>query len=266
MSHAGTDISIQDGREPALALARGWASGPKPYYQDSFVTIYHGDARELLPTLTADVMVTDPPYGVNLGKHDGATEKRAGYLVKKSYGGYDDTPENYRAQIVPVLMTGIEMHDRAAIFGVVPNLWMLPPPSALGGVYLPAGCGRMPWGFQNLAPVLFYGKAPDLHLGSKATTISSSDAAEKNGHPCPKPIKWMTWLVSLCSRQSETVIDPFCGSGTTLRAAKDLQRRAIGIEIDEAYCEIAARRMGQEVLLLDSPNDQVELPAPDQKT
>ena len=109
-------------------------------------------------------------------------------------------------------------------------------------------CGRMPWGFQNLAPVLFFGKAPDLHLGSKATTIRSSDAAEKNGHPCPKPIKWMTWLIDLCSRPGETVLDPFAGSGTTLRAAKDLGRRAIGIEVNEAYCQIAVSQLAQGVL------------------
>jgi len=229
---------------------------PTPYYDEDGITLYHGDARELLPLLKADVMITDPPYGVNLGKHDGAKEKRPGYLVKQSYTEYDDSPENYRAQIVPVLEAGIKMHDRAAIFGVVPNLWMLPAPSALGGVYLPAGCGRMPWGFQNLAPVLFYGKAPDLHLGSKATTIRSSDAAEKNGHPCPKPIKWMTWLIDLCSRPGETVLDPFAGSGTTLRAAKDLGRRAIGIEVNEAYCRIAVSQLAQGVLWRQ--NDQAE--------
>jgi site-specific DNA-methyltransferase (adenine-specific) len=221
-----------------------------PFYSDDHVTIYHGNALEILPELKADVMVTDPPYGVNLGKHDGANEKRPGYLVKAGYDNYDDTPESYRELIVPILSMGIRMHDRAAIFGVVPNLWLLPAPSALGGVYLPAGCGRMPWGFQNLAPVIFYGKAPDLQLGSKATTIRSSDSAEENGHPCPKPVKWMTWLLDLTMRQNETVIDPFMGSGTTLRAAKDLNRRAIGIEINERYCEIAARRMSQGVLAL----------------
>lgn len=215
----------------------------EPYYNEDGITLYCGDARELLPLLAADVMITDPPYGVNLGKHDG------GYLQKQGYDGYEDSLEHYKEQIVPVLTLGIKMSKRAAIFGFAPNTWLLPAPSALGGVYLPAGCGHMLWGFQNLAPVLLYGTAPNRHLGAKHTTIRSSDAAEKNGHPCPKPLKWMTWLVDLCSLPGETVIDPFAGSGTTLRAAKDLGRRAIGIEINETYCQIAVSQLAQGVLL-----------------
>ena len=69
-----------------------------------------------------------------------------------------------------------------------------------------------------------------------------------HARPRPKPLPWMKWAVALVSRPGETVIDPFMGSGTTLRAAKDLGRRAIGIEIEERYCEIAAKRLGQEVL------------------
>jgi site-specific DNA-methyltransferase (adenine-specific) len=72
-------------------------------------------------------------------------------------------------------------------------------------------------------------------------------AAPKNGHPCPKPeIEWR-WLVNKVCMPGETVIDPFMGSGTTLRCAKDLGLKAIGIEIEERYCEIAAKRLEQEV-------------------
>ena len=77
--------------------------------------------------------------------------------------------------------------------------------------------------------------------------ISSTAAANANGHPCPKPLKTMKWAVNLGSEPNDTILDPFMGSGTTLRAAKDLGRKAIGIEIEEAYCEIAANRMAQEV-------------------
>ena len=95
---------------------------------------------------------------------------------------------------------------------------------------------------------MFYGSAPNLHLGAHATVIRSSEPSEKNGHPCPKPLGWMLWLVGLASLPGETIIDPFMGSGTTLRAAKDMGRRGIGIEIEEKYCEIAAKRMSQECL------------------
>ncbi len=96
---------------------------------------------------------------------------------------------------------------------------------------------------------MLYGVAPDLHLGAKRTTVKGSGRAETElGHPCPKPMPWLTWLVGLTSRPGETVIDPFMGSGTTLRAAKDLGRKAIGIEIEERYCEIAVKRLSQETL------------------
>jgi site-specific DNA-methyltransferase (adenine-specific) len=95
---------------------------------------------------------------------------------------------------------------------------------------------------------MLYGSAPGLEKGAHPTVIKSSAVAETNGHPCPKPLRWMTWLVGLASRPGEKILDPFMGSGTTLRAAKDLARRAIGIELDERYCEIAAKRLAQESL------------------
>jgi site-specific DNA-methyltransferase (adenine-specific) len=79
--------------------------------------------------------------------------------------------------------------------------------------------------------------------------MTSGEAAEKNGHPCPKPIGQWKWLVNRATVVGDSILDPFMGSGTTLRAAKDLGRKAIGIEIEERYCEIAANRLRQEVLL-----------------
>ena len=71
---------------------------------------------------------------------------------------------------------------------------------------------------------------------------------ENNGHPCPKPIAFMQWLMNLAALPGEIVIDPFCGSGTTLVAAKNAGLGAIGVEIDERYCEIAAKRLLWSVL------------------
>ena len=75
-----------------------------------------------------------------------------------------------------------------------------------------------------------------------------NETAEQNGHPCPKPFKAWLWLVQKMCSPKGTVLDPFMGSGTTLRAAKDLGRSAIGIEIEESYCEIAANRLRQQVM------------------
>ena len=225
----------------------------KPYYEHAGITIYHGDCREVLPDVKADVLVTDPPYGMNLGNHGGASDSRSRELRRGGYASFDDTPLNYRTVIVPAITLALSLVDRGAVFGCAPSIWDLPAPNALGAVHIPAANGHSPWGFQNLAPVLFYGVAPDLNLGAHNTVWRARGKADPEiGHPCPKPVEWLMWLVGLASRGCETVIDPFMGSGTTLRAAKDLGRKAIGIEIEERYCEIAAKRLAQEVLDFDA--------------
>ena len=232
---------------------------PKPYYQESGITIYHADCREILPHLPkVDLVLTDPPYGVRLGKHGGANDKRARELRRSGYGVYEDTPENYTAVVVPVIEACFEFVPRMAVFGCAPKIWELPAPSALGGVWIPAANGHSPWGFQNLAPILFYGFAPDLNKGAKNTVFKATGRSDTEcGHPCPKPMPWVKWLVSLASKEGETILDPFMGSGTTLRAAKDLGRQAIGIEIEEKYCQIAVERLRQEFvyLFVVSPKD-----------
>jgi site-specific DNA-methyltransferase (adenine-specific) len=218
-----------------------------PYYQDDAVTIYHGDCRYL--DLFADALITDPPYGVNLGGPDVGRSGRDGRhgLDKAAYSSYEDTYENYVTTVVPTIASALGRVKRGAVFSG-PHLQELPKATAIGGVYCPAGSGRHAWGFKTFLPVLLYGTDPTLQHGARPNVIQSTATAEPNGHPCPKPLQWMRWLVGLVSLPGETVLDPFAGSGTTLRAAKDLGRKAIGIEIEERYCEIAVRRLGQEVL------------------
>ncbi len=231
----------------------------KPYYSEAGIEIYHGNSWKLLPTLHEEkrncdiwVLVTDPPYGVNLGKHLGANDGRRDHvLVKGGYDSYEDTPANFKYTIAPIIELCIgDMCCRGLVFCAGHMACELPSPDAIGGVFLPAACGRTRWGYNSFAHCLLYGRAPNLNLGAKAIGISSTETAPDCGHPCPKPIGWMTWAVSLASQDSDTILDPFMGSGTTLRAAKDLGRKAIGIEIEERYCEIAAKRLAQEVLAL----------------
>lgn len=221
-----------------------------PYYEQDGVTIYHGDCRDVLPSLLCDALITDPPYGVNLGSHGAANETR-GWLAKGAYASYNDTPENFSDIVIPALTIALTRVKRGLVFTSGTGLRDLPPYSAAGGVFLPAGMGRTCWGFQNFAFCAFYGIAPNLHKGAKPTGITSTEAADKVEHPCPKPYGWMVWAVTLASLHGEVVLDPFCGSGTTLAAAKQCGRRAIGIELEEKYCEISAKRLQQGALPLE---------------
>ncbi len=215
----------------------------KPYYQDDAVTIYHADCRDILPHLPkVDLVLTDPPYGIA----NATTEKNL-------YASFSDTPDEVTKLVIEVLefCKGIR-------FIMTPGqsqMFKYPEPTAIGAFYYPAGTGSCAWGFVGWQPIFYYGKDPYLQdgKGRAMNSYSSTEQAEDLGHPCSKPIRAWSWLLNRVSRQGETILDPFMGSGTTLRAAKNLGRKAIGIEIEEKYCEIAAKRMAQEVMELEMP-------------
>jgi hypothetical protein len=219
----------------------------KPYYEHAGISIYHCECREILSDLHGDCVITDPPYGLRLGCGNNQIRDGGygGHLGKSGYSSYDDSYLNFCQLIVPALTLSIELTGRAAIF-TGPHIHEQKKPDAIGGIYSPAATGRTPWGSKNFLPVLFYGK-PASSGQHRPLVLKSTAVCDKNGHPCPKPIEWMKWLVSLSTTRSDVVIDPFAGSGTTLLAAKSMQVSAIGIEIEERYCEIAAKRLSQEV-------------------
>ena len=221
-------------------------------------TLYCGDCVEILPTLPkVDAVITDPPYGVNLGDNVNSRGPEHG-LFKPGYLSYEDTPENFSLIIVPAIKKALSLCDRAAIFCQAPNCWQFPPADQVGGVFLPSARGRSRWGFVSFVSMLLYGCAPDLNLGPKATAWSFTVAADKNGHPCPKPDQWLVRVVDLISRRGELVLDPFMGSGTTGVACMNLGRKFIGIEIEKKYFDIACERIDQVQkqgrLFADEPN------------
>ena len=221
----------------------------KLYYEESGIMIYNADCREVLPALgSVDLVLTDPPYGVDLGIANNQ-DSDSTHLHKKSYESYCDTYENFVALIVPRLNSAISAAKRAAVF-TGPHIHEQAKPCAIGGIYNPAATGRTPWGSKNFLPVLFYG-LPTCAGQHRPTVLRSTVTTEKNGHPCPKPISWVKWLVSLASDEGELILDPFMGSGTTLVAARALGRKAIGIEISREYCDIAVERLRQSVLNLE---------------
>ena len=204
----------------------------EPYYQDSAVTIYHGDCREILPHIgTVDAVLTDPPYGVGF-KYESYKDS-----ILAWHELIGDVLPVLRSKAYMVVLPSCQINQLAWIYAHHPPDWLI--------CWYKGSPGHAAFiGFNDWEPLLVYGKTPGLQMHDYfyATPIS------ENGHPCPKPLAWGTWLISRMG--ANTILDPFMGSGTTLRAAKDLGRKAIGIEIEGRYCEIAAKRMAQEVLPL----------------
>ncbi len=225
----------------------------KPYYEDtaSGIVIYHGDCREVLPTLveSVDLVLTDPPYGID--GSSGTINKARGN--GNYFAEFIDNTENVRLVIVPVIEGLIAVVRCVVVTPGNNNMMLYPQPDSFGAFYQPASVGLQVFGNADAQPILYYGKnARGRNMGVPCS-YRLTESAERNGHPCPKPIKAWRVLLSNISLQHQIVLDPFMGSGTTLRAAKDLGRKAIGIELEERYCEIAAQRLSQETLGLDVP-------------
>ena len=216
---------------------------PEPYYERDGIVIYHGDCRDILPHVEADAVVTDPPYGIDGGTGGDARDFGKGrYLA----GGWKDTPNYIREVCVPVVhgLTDLPM----AVTPGTRNLHAYPPPRDIGCFFTPAAATHGPWGFTTFQPILYYGRDWRAGRGALPSGRQLTEAARKNGHPCPKPLSAWRWLVDKVAPETALVLDPFMGSGTTLVAARDLGRKAIGIEIEERYCEIAVKRLAQGVL------------------
>jgi site-specific DNA-methyltransferase (adenine-specific) len=200
----------------------------KPYYEHAGITIYHGDCRDILPTLgTVDAILTDPPYGIGASSGIG------------KYG-------RLRANNEPKWDT------------VAPDLTHIPPVQSIvwGGNYFGLTPSRMYviWdkgaGFAGRdfaeceqAWCSWDGNAKIY----RRDPLACRDYVGKE-HPTEKPIPLFRWCLNLFPNTWESLVDPYCGSGTALIAAKSINRRAIGIEIEERYCEIAAKRLSQEVM------------------
>ncbi len=210
----------------------------KPYYEENGITIYHGDCREILPTLPkVDLVLTDPPYG--LGESNKRAISRGNIARPTDYGDFtwDESPASKERILL------CRSHAENAI------IW--------GGNYfdVPPSSGWLVWDKQNGLSDFADCELAWTNLDMAVRIFrflwnGMLRAGEQRGvprvHPTQKPIELMRWCLNF-TPDAQTVLDPFMGSGTTLRAAKDLGRKAIGIEIEEKYCEIAAKRLSQEV-------------------
>lgn len=210
----------------------------RPYYEKAGLTIYHGDCREVLPELlgtSVDLVLTDPPYNVG-----------------KDFGPLTDdnkSPAEYAAWCQSWFELSRKVCKTHIIFPGITSIAMwhnIAKPAATGCWYKMGGGGKGPLGVDDWEPYLFYHKGDRGFLGGNSVVkCHTGGNVSVEGHPTPKPVELFKKI--LHKAKATFVLDPFLGSGTTLRAAKDLQLMGIGIEISEAYCELSAKRLEQGV-------------------
>lgn len=207
-----------------------------PYYQDDLITLYHGDCRHIDAWLDADVLVTDPPYGLA--------------ALAESYGRHGDTIANDLTTEVRDAALSLWGDNKPCLVFGTPRLpdppgewqhrlvWDKCEPGLNGG----------PWRYTHEC-IFVRGEGWTRRSASSFSVIrypAQNGSADRRSHPHRKPVELLHELIE--AAPEGVVADPFVGSGTTLRAAKDLGRRAIGVELEERYCEVAAVRLSQEVL------------------
>lgn len=225
----------------------------KPYYADEAVTLYLGDCREITEWLAADVLVTDPPYGRDWKQGETraraarglATDRRAGIAGDRDTSTRDDA----------LVLWGIVCP--ALVFGDP----MLAPPGGtrqVGFYRKPPNAGTKGTfgGFRRDVEAFYLLGGWPAGLGGRSSVVATVTPSQGNphspaglyGHPHAKPLDVMEQLIDVCP--PGVIADPFAGSGSTLVAARNLGRRAIGVELDERYCEVTARRLAQSALPL----------------
>lgn len=218
-----------------------------PYYEDELVTLYLGDCLAVDAWLEADVLVTDPPYGIAGAlsfSYKGHKPKHWTPVHDRNVG-WDKTLDVRDAALAlwgdkPAAVFGSPRRlDNVPTFREVPLVWDKGDTVGMGDV-------SFPWR-PTYELIYVSGRG---WVGSRTPAVLRSQhlpsQARKDGHPTPKPVGLMSELIR--KAPPGTIGDPFAGSGSTLVAAKALGRHAIGVELEERYCEIAARRLAQDVL------------------
>lgn len=210
------------------------------YYRDDLVTLYHGDSREVTEWLVADVLVTDPPYGMAYESNRNRDKRN----IKMGRPVAADTDTSVRDAVLQ--MWG----DRPAlVFGK----WSCRRPSSTRARLIwdkkVQGTGDLsiPWGPTD-EEIYVLGSGFRGRRGTNILSVQMLMSGDRNrpNHPTPKPVPLMEALIAKCP--PGVVAEPFAGAGATLVAAKLQGRPAIGVELEERYCEIAARRLAQDSL------------------
>lgn len=210
-----------------------------PYYQHAGITIYHGDCREIVPAIdAAAAIVSDPPYGM---KWDASTK------VRGFFAGDKRGKESAKVKWAPIVGDDVPFDPSFMLNRKEVILWgfnHFPQHLAKGTALV--WLKRYDGGFGSFlsdAEIAWFNKGCGVYC---KRDVSMQGESANRMHPAQKPVDLLQWCIGFVD--STLILDPYMGSGTTLVAAKNLGRRAVGIEIEEKYCEIAAKRLSQEIL------------------
>jgi DNA methylase len=231
-----------------------------PYWTDGTVTLYHGDCREVTEWLTADVLVTDPPYGRNWSQGETRLRDRRGNRTRR--GTCDAHAGIAGDQDTSVRDAALAMWGgrTAVVFG--DPLIEQPAGSRQAlGYRKPADGGNKGTfgGFLRDLELIYLVGPWTAGLNGRTSVLATGarnignpvGLAARYGHPHAKPVDVIETLIAACP--PGVIADPFAGAGSTLVAARNQGRAAVGVEIEERYCELAARRLSQAVLAEAAP-------------
>lgn len=239
-----------------------------PYYADEFVTLYHGDSLDILPSLSGvGAIITDPPYssgGAFRGDRMNSTVAKyvnadtAAY--RPEFAGDNRDQRSFAAWCTLWMNCCRQASTSGAVLASFIDWRQLPTltDAVQGGGWIWRGIAtwwkpgiRMQRArFSSSAEYIVYATNGEVvdHNGAPQNVFKCAPAPDKQ-HIAEKPVQVLHWILGIVP-PGALVLDPFMGSGTTLVAAKDLGFRAVGIDSDERYCEIAAERLSQNVLNL----------------
>lgn len=227
-----------------------------PYYQDELVTLFHGDCREITEWLAADVLVTDPPYGIGYFSErirDANGRRMMGAAGRAANGVRGDRDATVRDAALtlwgarPALVFGTWRATRPA--DVKHRLVWDKNIMGMGDLRLPWGqCDEEIYVLGTWPPVKPGGRAREGGTPSRSSSVIrvqalAPGARARPDHPTPKPVPLMVQLIEKCP--PGVIADPFAGSGATLLAARQVDRHAIGVEVEERYCELIAGRLAE---------------------
>jgi DNA modification methylase len=209
----------------------------KPYYETELGKLYHGDCLEIMPELEpVDLVLTDPPYGVGKAEWDSSFPTKSIWSIiynKLKVGG------NF------LLIPGEKFLPQKInlISSVFDYQWVIPwyKPNAMQFGKTGYSKHSLVWWFSNGKPT----NKPRRMIDVIVAPLGKKEDKDI-GHPSPKPLSVIEQLLLGFNFEKDIVNDPFLGSGTTAVACERLNRRWIGIEIEEKYCEIAAKRIENE--------------------